>query len=72
MPTMATATEMITLPYVQVPETSEPLYWADLVALDLFKFDRPGGKQELARELSKAIQRIGMSCLCVLDIPSHI
>ncbi|GME40731.1 UPF0676 protein [Neofusicoccum parvum] len=56
---MATASRTITLPYVQAPETSESLDWADLVALDLTKFDRPGGKQELARELSEAIQKIG-------------
>ncbi|KAF4853332.1 UPF0676 protein [Colletotrichum siamense] len=40
---MATTTETVTLPYIQAPETSASLDWADLVALDLSKFDRPGG-----------------------------
>ncbi|KAJ0384020.1 hypothetical protein COL922a_009250 [Colletotrichum nupharicola] len=56
---MATTTETITLPYIQAPETSASLDWADLVALDLSKFDRPGGKHELAAELSAAIEKIG-------------
>lgn len=33
--------------------------WADLVTLDLSKFDQPGGKQALADQLFKAIQTIG-------------
>lgn len=33
--------------------------WADLATLDLEKFDVPGGKQELAKELYDAIQRVG-------------
>ncbi|KAI8261764.1 hypothetical protein K4K53_000180 [Colletotrichum sp. SAR 10_77] len=56
---MATTTETVTLPYTQAPETSASLDWADLVALDLSKFDRPGGKHELAAELSTAIEKIG-------------
>ncbi|KAF9873049.1 2og-fe oxygenase [Colletotrichum karsti] len=56
---MATTTETITLPYVQAPETSASLDWADLVSLDLSKFDLPGGKQELASDLANAIDKIG-------------
>jgi hypothetical protein len=33
--------------------------WADLVTLDLSKFDAPGGKQQLAEQLSDAVNRIG-------------
>lgn len=55
---MATITE--TLDYVQVPETSESLEWADLRTLDLSKFDQPGGKHELAAEFTKAIEDVGM------------
>lgn len=33
--------------------------WADLVTLDLSKFDQPGGKEELAKQLFDAIQNIG-------------
>ncbi|KAL4761124.1 uncharacterized protein BDW70DRAFT_159992 [Aspergillus foveolatus] len=46
-------------PYVQVPETSESLDWTDLRTLDLAKYDLPGGKQELAVELTKAIEDVG-------------
>lgn len=56
---MATATETVTLPYVQVPETSADLEWADLATLDLSKFDQPGGKQELATTLARALEEIG-------------
>ncbi|CAG8938095.1 unnamed protein product [Penicillium salamii] len=47
------------LEYVQVPETSEKLDWADLVSLDLSKFDQPGGKEDLASEFIHAIQDVG-------------
>ncbi|KAL4887243.1 putative 1-aminocyclopropane-1-carboxylate oxidase [Aspergillus karnatakaensis] len=47
------------LSYVQVPETSENLEWADLRTLDLSKFDQPGGKEELAAELRQAIEDVG-------------
>ncbi|KAB8206563.1 hypothetical protein BDV34DRAFT_224305 [Aspergillus parasiticus] len=54
---MAATTE--NLDYVQVPETSESLEWADLRTLDLSKFDQPGGKQELAAEFTRAIEDVG-------------
>ncbi|KAJ5893245.1 1-aminocyclopropane-1-carboxylate oxidase [Penicillium taxi] len=47
------------LDYVQVPETSECLDWADLRTLDLSKFDRPGGKQELVADFIRAIDDVG-------------
>ncbi|KAF7555919.1 hypothetical protein G7Z17_g1796 [Cylindrodendrum hubeiense] len=56
---MAATTETVSLPYVQAPETSESLDWADLVTLDLAKFDQPGGKQELAEEFSRSIEEVG-------------
>ncbi|KAK0615488.1 UPF0676 protein [Lasiodiplodia hormozganensis] len=56
---MATSTETITLPYVQAPETSQSLDWADLRTLDLSEFDRPGGKQSLASQFQKAIEEVG-------------
>ena len=55
----ATTTQPTSLSYVQAPETTANLDWADLVTLDLSKFDRPGGKQELATEFSKAIEEVG-------------
>jgi hypothetical protein len=42
-----------------LPETSHELDWADLATLDLSKFDAPGGKEELAKQLHNAIQQIG-------------
>ncbi|OOF90424.1 hypothetical protein ASPCADRAFT_10657 [Aspergillus carbonarius ITEM 5010] len=56
---MPSSTDTAELSYVQVPETSEDLDWADLRTLDLSKFDKPGGKQELAAELTKAIEDVG-------------
>lgn len=45
--------------YTQVPETTPELNWADLATLDLSKFNKPGGKEELAKELHNAIEQIG-------------
>ncbi|KAL4746867.1 hypothetical protein BDW72DRAFT_197280 [Aspergillus terricola var. indicus] len=56
MPT--TVIDTSATPYVQAPETSESLDWADLRTLDLAKYDLPGGKQELAAELTKAIEDV--------------
>jgi len=33
--------------------------WADLVTLDLSQFDAPGGKEELAKQLHYAINKVG-------------
>jgi non-haem dioxygenase in morphine synthesis N-terminal len=33
--------------------------WADLATLDLSRFDQPGGKEQLAKQLFEAIQNIG-------------
>ncbi|KXH48009.1 flavonol synthase [Colletotrichum salicis] len=54
-----------TLPvFEQVPETKyehehTSFEWVDLVTLDLSKFDQPGGKEALAKQLFNAIQNIG-------------
>lgn len=49
-----------TLPkYEQAPVTQAELDWADLVTLDLEDFDRPGGKDRLAKQLFEAVQNIG-------------
>ncbi|ROW05910.1 hypothetical protein VPNG_08025 [Cytospora leucostoma] len=45
--------------YEHVPVTKEDLDWADLVTLDLSKFDQPGGKDELVKELEYAVQHVG-------------
>ncbi|KAJ5483810.1 UPF0676 protein [Penicillium diatomitis] len=46
-------------PYVHPPETTEDLFWSDLVTLDLSDFTKPGGKQRLASQLSDAVQKVG-------------
>lgn len=45
--------------YQDIPETTAKLPWADLVAIDLSRFDEPGGKQELAAQLKHAISTVG-------------
>ena len=35
--------------------TKEDLDWAPLATIDLSKFDEPGGKQELAKQLYDAV-----------------
>ena len=44
------------LPKWQRPaKTTASLPWADIKVLDLSKFDKPGGKEELAEELREAV-----------------
>jgi len=45
--------------YQDIPETAAELDWADLITIDLSKFDQPGGKQELAKQLKHAISTVG-------------
>ena len=45
--------------YSPVPESTASLPWADLVTLDLSKFDEPNGKQLLATQLRDAVHNIG-------------
>ncbi len=40
-------------------ETKEELDWVPLTSIDLPRFDEPGGKQELAKQLYDAITRVG-------------
>jgi len=47
-------------PYSTLPEAKEEgIKWAELVSLDLSKFDVPGGKQELAKQLKHAVHNVG-------------
>lgn len=39
--------------------TQEQLDWAPLVEIDLSRFDEPGGKEELAKDLYDAVTRVG-------------
>lgn len=46
-------------PWISPKETKAPLDWAELTVLDLDKFDKPGGKQELAQQLKNASKADG-------------
>ena len=46
-------------PYTHPPETKEKLPWAELVTLDLEDYDRPGGKERLAKQLEHAVHHVG-------------
>lgn len=46
-------------PYVHPPETQVDLPWAELVTLDLEDYDRPGGKERLAKQLEHAVHHVG-------------
>jgi isopenicillin N synthase-like dioxygenase len=45
--------------YEQVAESKYDLDWADLITLDLSKFDAPGGKEQLAAQLKDAVHSVG-------------
>ncbi|KIW09941.1 hypothetical protein PV08_11717 [Exophiala spinifera] len=46
-------------PYVHPPDTKAELAWAELVTLDLEEFDKPGGKERLAKQLEHAVHHVG-------------
>jgi hypothetical protein len=50
-------------PYVHPPETKEDLPWSELVTLDLEDYDRPGGKERLAKQLEHAVHHVGFVCV---------
>jgi len=55
-----TSTKRILIkPWSRPPHTSEKLDWAPLAQIDLSRFDEPGGKQELAKQLYDAVTRVG-------------
>jgi isopenicillin N synthase-like dioxygenase len=44
---------------IHPPETEEKLPWAELVTLDLGDYDRPEGKERLAKRLEHAVHHVG-------------
>ncbi|PSN65050.1 gibberellin 2-oxidase [Corynespora cassiicola Philippines] len=46
-------------PWTRPQPTEEDLDWAPLATIDLSRFDEPGGKQELAKQLYDAATRVG-------------
>jgi hypothetical protein len=69
-------------PYEQVPVTKEDrkfdvlslstlsdgfiVDWAELITLDLGIFEKPGGKQELVKQLEHAVRHVGKSDSTIL------
>lgn len=47
--------------WVRPEPTKENLEWAPLSTIDLSRFDEPGGKQELAKQLYDAVSRPSQS-----------
>ena len=46
-------------PYAHTPDTKVNLQWSELVTLDLEDYDRPGGKERLAKQLEHAVHHVG-------------
>jgi hypothetical protein len=55
----ATTSRVLVKPWSRPQPTTENLEWAPLVKIDLSRFDEPGGKQELAKQLYDAVTRVG-------------
>ncbi|KAI1084269.1 Clavaminate synthase-like protein [Whalleya microplaca] len=51
--------KVLVKPWTRPKQTSEKLDWAELPRIDLGRFDEPGGKQELAKQLVDAVTRVG-------------
>jgi hypothetical protein len=46
-------------PWSRPAPTKEDLDWAPLAQIDLSRFDEPGGKEELAKQLYDAVTKVG-------------
>ncbi|KAF5392111.1 hypothetical protein D9757_003208 [Collybiopsis confluens] len=57
------------VPWTEHPPTSESLDWAPLAMIDLAKFDRLGGKEELANDLRDAVKQWGFWTVINTGIP---
>jgi hypothetical protein len=54
------SSEKVTIkPWSRPAHTRENIDWAPLVEIDLSRFDEPGRKQELAKQLYDAVTRVG-------------
>lgn len=59
-------------PYSHPPETKEDLPWSELVTLDLEDYDRPGGKERLAKQLEHAVHHVGFVSFYILNFDTFI
>ena len=57
---MNVCTSRLTMEFLWTNFRHNIVEWADLATLDLSLFDKPGGKEQLAKQLHEAIQKIGM------------
>lgn len=55
----STAKTILVKPWSRPTPTKEELDWAPLAQIDLSRFDEPGGKQEVAKQLYDAVTKIG-------------
>ncbi|KIW66835.1 hypothetical protein PV04_06129 [Phialophora macrospora] len=53
------AQTILVKPWSRPQYTTEDLEWAPLTTIDLSRFDEPGGKEELAKQLYDAVTRVG-------------
>jgi hypothetical protein len=58
-PPESTTHNLLVKPWSRPQETKEDLEWAPLTTIDLSRFEEPGVKQELAKQLYDAITRVG-------------
>jgi len=54
-----TTDRVLVKPWSRPAPTKEELDWAPLVKIDLSRFDEPGGKKELAKQLYHAVTEVG-------------
>ncbi|KAJ6615402.1 hypothetical protein B0H10DRAFT_2220428 [Mycena sp. CBHHK59/15] len=59
------------MPWPQPKETEVPLDWAPLAVVDLSKWDTPGGKEELARDLTDAVRNMGFWVVTNTGLPQE-
>ncbi|KZP33296.1 2OG-Fe(II) oxygenase superfamily protein [Athelia psychrophila] len=70
MPSLINQTPAVA-PYTAHPPTTAVLDWAPLATIDLSKFDAPGGKQALAKDLQEAMKRWSFWIVTNTGIPQE-
>ncbi|KAH6654532.1 putative oxidoreductase [Truncatella angustata] len=59
-------------PYQHPPETTADLPWSELVTLDLSDYERPGGKERLAKQLEHAVHHVGFFYVKNFGLPQEV
>ncbi|KAJ7092898.1 hypothetical protein B0H15DRAFT_164994 [Mycena belliarum] len=60
------------IPWPQPKQTELPLDWAPLDIIDMSKWDTPGGKEALARDLASAVRNMGFWVVTNTGIPQEM